>query len=74
VFFVTIGMKVQPAKLNPFADNAQFGLALLLTLVAVVSKLVAGVVIYQPGVRRWPESRQQRTIYSGGLPSLGKRR
>jgi Kef-type K+ transport system membrane component KefB len=54
VFFVTIGMKVQSATLNPFADNAQFGLALLLTLVAVVSKLVAGVVIYQPGVRRWP--------------------
>ncbi|PYN12073.1 MAG: hypothetical protein DME05_22620 [Candidatus Rokuibacteriota bacterium] len=31
----------QPAMLNPFADNAQFGLALLLTLAA-------------PGVRRWP--------------------
>ena len=47
-------MKVQPAMLNPFADNAQFGIALLLTLVAVASKLVAGVAVYQPGVRRWP--------------------
>jgi Kef-type K+ transport system membrane component KefB len=54
VFFVTVGMKVQPAMLNPFADNAQFGLMLLLTLVAVASKLVTGVVVYQPGVRRWP--------------------
>jgi Kef-type K+ transport system membrane component KefB len=54
VFFVTVGMKVQPAILNPFADNGQFGIALLLTLVAVVSKLVAGAVVYQPGVRRWP--------------------
>ena len=54
VFFVTVGMKVQPAMLNPFADNAQFGIALLLTLVAVASKLVAGVAVYQPGVRRWP--------------------
>jgi Kef-type K+ transport system membrane component KefB len=54
VFFVTVGMKVQPAMLNPLADNAQFGLTLLLTLAAVASKLVAGVVVYQPGVRRWP--------------------
>jgi Kef-type K+ transport system membrane component KefB len=54
VFFVTVGMKVQPAMLNPVADNAQFGIALLLTLVAVASKLVAGAVVYQPGVRRWP--------------------
>ena len=44
----------QPAMLNPFADNAQFGLALLLTLAAVASKLVTGVVVYKPGVRRWP--------------------
>jgi Kef-type K+ transport system membrane component KefB len=54
VFFVTVGMKVAPAVLNPFADNAQLGLALLLTLVAVASKLVAGLVAYQRGVRRWP--------------------
>ena len=54
VFFVTVGMKVQPAILHPFAENAQFGLALLLTAVAVVSKLAAGLAVYQRGVRRWP--------------------
>jgi Kef-type K+ transport system membrane component KefB len=53
VFFVTIGMKVQPAMLNPFADNAQFWLALVLTVLAVAAKLAAGVAVYQPGVRRW---------------------
>ena len=54
VFFVTVGMKVQPAMLSPFGDDAQFGLALLLTLVAVASKLAAGLAVYQRGVRRWP--------------------
>jgi Kef-type K+ transport system membrane component KefB len=54
VFFVTIGMKVDPATLNPFAQNAQLGLAMLLTAVAVASKLAAGLVVYQKGVRRWP--------------------
>jgi Kef-type K+ transport system membrane component KefB len=54
VFFVTVGMKVQPAALNPFAEGAEFGLALLLTLVAVVSKLAAGLAVYRRGVRRWP--------------------
>ena len=34
VFFVTVGMKVQPAMLNPFAENAQFGIAILFTAVA----------------------------------------
>ena len=53
VFFVTVGMKVQPAMLSPFGDDAQFGLALLLTLVAVASKLAAGLAVYQRGVRRW---------------------
>jgi len=53
VFFVTVGMKVQPGMLNPFAENAQFGIALVLTVVAVASKLVAGLAVYQPGVRRW---------------------
>jgi len=56
VFFVTVGMKVQPAMLSPFADDAQFGLALLLTLAAVVSKLATGLAVYQRGVRRWPVS------------------
>jgi Kef-type K+ transport system membrane component KefB len=54
LFFVTVGMKVQPAMLNPFAENAQLGIALLLTVVAVVSKLAAGLAVYQRGVRRWP--------------------
>ena len=54
VFFVTVGMKVQPAMLNPFAENAQFGVAMLLTAVAVVSKLATGLAVYQRGVRRWP--------------------
>ncbi len=54
VFFVTVGMKVQPAMLNPFAENAQFGTAVVLTALAVVSKLAAGLAVYQRGVRRWP--------------------
>jgi len=54
VFFVTVGMKVQPAMLNPFAENAQFGMALLLTVLAVTSKLAAGLAVYQKGVRGWP--------------------
>ena len=53
VFFVTVGMKVEPARLHPFATDAQFGLALLLTALAVASKLAAGLAVYQPGVRRW---------------------
>jgi Kef-type K+ transport system membrane component KefB len=46
-------MKVEPARLHPFAADAQFGLALLLTALAVASKLAAGLAVYQPGVRRW---------------------
>ena len=54
VFFVTVGMKVEPAMLNPFAAEAQLGIALLLTGLAVASKLATGLVVYQPKVRRWP--------------------
>lgn len=54
VFFVTVGMKVQPVVLNPFGHHAQFAVAMLLTAVAVASKLAAGLVVYQRGVRRWP--------------------
>jgi len=54
VFFVTVGMKVEPARLNPFGTDAQLGLALVLTGLAVASKLAAGLAVYQPGVRRWP--------------------
>jgi Kef-type K+ transport system membrane component KefB len=53
VFFVTVGMKVQPAALNPFAAG-EFGIAMLLTAIAVVSKLSAGLAVYRRGVRRWP--------------------
>ena len=54
VFFVTVGMKVQPTLLNPFAENTQFSLAILLAAVAVASKLATGLAVYQRGVRRWP--------------------
>lgn len=53
VFFVTVGMKVDPSTLNPFGDGA-LRFALLLTAVAVLSKLAAGLGVYQRGVRRWP--------------------
>jgi Kef-type K+ transport system membrane component KefB len=52
IFFVTIGMKVEPRMLNPFGEG-QLGFALVLTAVAIVSKLVAGLAVYQRGVRRW---------------------
>jgi len=53
IFFVSVGMKVQPGMLNPFAEDAQFGIAMLLTAVAVASKLAAGLAVYQKVVRRW---------------------
>jgi Kef-type K+ transport system membrane component KefB len=40
--------------LDPFVADAQFSLAMLLTAVAVVSKLAAGLAVYQRRVRRWP--------------------
>jgi Kef-type K+ transport system membrane component KefB len=52
IFFVSVGMKVQPGMLNPFAEHAQFGIAMLLTAVAVASKLAAGLAVYQKAVRR----------------------
>lgn len=52
VFFVTIGMHVEPVLLNPFATNAQFGIAMLLTAVAIASKVAAGLAVYQPRVQR----------------------
>lgn len=54
VFFVTVGMNVKPAMLDPFAETGQFGIAVLLTALAVASKLAAGLAVYQPAVRRWP--------------------
>jgi Kef-type K+ transport system membrane component KefB len=54
IFFVTVGMKVEPAQLDPFTHGAQVGMALLVTVLAIGAKLVAGLAVYQPGVRRWP--------------------
>jgi Kef-type K+ transport system membrane component KefB len=56
VFFVTVGMKVDPAALNPFGGGGWSGLLLtgLLVVVAVVSKLAAGLGVYGKGIRRWP--------------------
>jgi Kef-type K+ transport system membrane component KefB len=54
IFFVTIGMKVQPGALNPFAPDAQLTMVIALTAVAIVSKLVTGLAVYQRGVRKWP--------------------
>jgi Na+:H+ antiporter len=54
IFFVTVGMKVELSKLNPFAEGAQLWLALALAVVAIGSKLVAGLAVYHPGTRRWP--------------------
>jgi Na+:H+ antiporter len=54
IFFVTIGMKVDPAVLSPFAPNNQFRVAVFLTVVAIAAKLATGLVVYQRGVRRWP--------------------
>jgi Kef-type K+ transport system membrane component KefB len=53
IFFVTIGMKVDPRLLNPFAPDSALGPALLLTLIAILTKLVSGMAVYQRGVRRW---------------------
>ncbi len=53
IFFVSVGMKVQPGMLNPFSEDAQFGIAMFLTAVAVASKLAAGLAVYQKAVRRW---------------------
>jgi Na+:H+ antiporter len=54
IFFVTVGMKVEPAQLDPFTHPAQVGMALLVTVLAIGAKLVAGLAVYQAGVRRWP--------------------
>jgi len=85
VFFVTVGMKVQPAMLSPFAENAQLGIAMLLTAIAIGSKLVAGLAVYQRGVGRCRHgaargsgthlrrSRARRRRHRGG-PLRGARR
>jgi Kef-type K+ transport system membrane component KefB len=54
IFFVLVGMKVEPSQLNPFAEGGELWVALVLTVGAVVSKLAAGLAVYHPGTRRWP--------------------
>jgi Kef-type K+ transport system membrane component KefB len=54
IFFVTIGMHVQIAHLDPLSPRGTLVFAVLLTLVAVASKLVAGLGVYLPDVRRVP--------------------
>lgn len=55
VFFVTVGMKVIPATLNPLDAGARGSLALAVVLIvaAIVGKLAAGLGVYQRGARRW---------------------
>ena len=54
IFFVAVGMQVEPALLNPFARSSPgLPLGLALTSVAIGSKLLAGLGVYQRGVDRW---------------------
>jgi len=56
IFFVMVGMQVQPAALNPLGESTRaiFWFGMLLSAIAVISKLAAGLAVYQKGVRRWP--------------------
>jgi len=47
-------MHVQIAHLDPLSPRGTLVFAVLLTLVAVASKLVAGLGVYLPDVRRVP--------------------
>jgi Kef-type K+ transport system membrane component KefB len=55
IFFVTVGMRVDLAALDPGAPGglAAIALAAILSLLAVVSKLAAGLAVFQRGVSRW---------------------
>lgn len=46
VFFVTVGVKVQPRALNALGEHATPGIAVVLCVVAVASKLMAGLGVY----------------------------
>jgi Kef-type K+ transport system membrane component KefB len=54
IFFVTIGMNVDVRHLDPVSPRGTLVLGALLTLVAVVSKLVAALGVYRRDVRRLP--------------------
>lgn len=55
VFFVTVGMKVIPATLNPFDAGARGSLvlAVMLIVAAIAGKLTAGLGVYQRGAKHW---------------------
>ncbi|HET7874820.1 MAG TPA: cation:proton antiporter [Methylomirabilota bacterium] len=56
IFFVAVGMKVDLSALYPLGPEggAVLLLAALLVVAAVGSKLLAGVAVWTPAVRRWP--------------------
>jgi Kef-type K+ transport system membrane component KefB len=56
IFFVVVGMQVEPRALDPTGPQGWKGLALvgLLIVVAVVSKLASALGVYSRSVRRWP--------------------
>jgi Kef-type K+ transport system membrane component KefB len=54
IFFVTIGMRVDLTHLDPLSPRGTLVFAILLTLVAVASKLVAALGVYRQDVRRLP--------------------
>jgi Kef-type K+ transport system membrane component KefB len=53
IFFVSIGLQVELMQLHPFAPRGALLFAGLLTVVAIGAKLIAGLAVYQRGVRRW---------------------
>src|SRR5262249_961185 len=52
IFFVMIGMHVRVGHLDPLSPRGTLVFAVLLTLVAVASKLVAALGVYRQDVRR----------------------
>ncbi len=56
IFFISVGMKADPAALSPFGPAGSVGslLATILTALAIVGKLVSGLAVYQRRVARWP--------------------
>jgi Kef-type K+ transport system membrane component KefB len=53
IFFAITGMKVDLANLQPLAPRGGLAFAVMLTLVAIVAKLTAGLAVYRSDVRRW---------------------
>lgn len=53
LIFVAVGVNADSQALNPFAQADGFGLALVLTVATIASKLAAGLAVYRRGARRW---------------------